>query len=438
MGAQDPEQDRTAHSRKRRALQSLESPRERLAESHLIPESADRPGDDPIFALNAEALRRARAGEDVLNSTIGALMRDDGRMAVLPTVFEAYRRVDPEKAAAYAPISGPPAFLRGVFEDLLPESPYVEQAVGAATPGGTGAIHHAIVNFLEPGQSLLTTNYYWGPYGILAKHTRRGIETFDMFGVDGRFDSAAMESALERLIARQDRVLVLLNTPCQNPTGYSLDDDDWERAIAVLLRAAERVPVTLLLDLAYARFAQPGSIRWPVFMDQLAGKVTMLFAWTASKAFAQYGARIGACVAVEPDPAERERIKNALGFSCRGTWSNCNHLGMLAITEILTDPELRQRCDAERAELRRLLTERAAAFNEHASTAGLRFPRYEGGFFVSVFTPDAARTSAIMRDAGVFVVPLEGAVRVAICATSADKIPRLVAALEEGVRGAEG
>ena len=151
----------------------MDSPCERSAESHLIPESADRPGDDPIFALDAEAQRRAKAGEDVLNSTIGALMRDDGRMAVMPTVFEAYRRVDPEKAAAYAPISGPPAFLRGVIEDLFPGSPFVEQAVAVSTPGGTGAIHHALVNFLEPGESLLTTSYYWGPYGILAKHTRR-------------------------------------------------------------------------------------------------------------------------------------------------------------------------------------------------------------------------------------------------------------------------
>jgi len=418
-------------------LQSLDSPPERSAESHLIPESANRPGDDPIFALNAKAQARAKAGEDVLNLTIGALMRDDGRMAVMPTVFEAYRRIDPEQAAAYAPISGPPAFLRSVIEDLFPDSSFVEQAVAVATPGGTGAIHHAIVNFLEPGESLLTTSYYWGPYGILAKHTRRGIETFDMFDVEGRFNTASMEVALDRLIARQDRVLILLNTPCHNPTGYSLDDDDWERAIAVILRAAERTPVTLMLDLAYAKFAKPGSIRWPSYMERLAGNVNMLFAWTASKAFAQYGARIGACIAVEPDPEERARIENALGFSCRGTWSNCNHLGMLAITEILTDPELHRSCDAERAELRRLLRERVLVFNEHAARAELLYPRYEGGFFVAVFTPDAQRTTEIMQAKGVFVVPLNGAVRVALCATPTNKIPRLVEASSRRRRPAD-
>ena len=80
----------------------------------LIPGSAERPGDDPIFALHAEAVRRAAAGESVLDATLGALMQDDGRLAILPVVSEAIRRVDPERAAAYAPISGPPAYLAAV------------------------------------------------------------------------------------------------------------------------------------------------------------------------------------------------------------------------------------------------------------------------------------------------------------------------------------
>src|SRR5258707_5751072 len=29
----------------------------------------------------------------------------------------------------------------------------------------------------------------------------------------------------------------------------------------------------------------------------------------------------------------RSRIASALSFACRGTWSNCNHLGLLAIAE---------------------------------------------------------------------------------------------------------
>ena len=103
-----------------------------------------------------------------------------------------------------------------------------------ATPGGTGALHHAIVNFIEPGQALLTTDYHWGPYETLAVHTGRRVETFGMFGPSGAFDTQAFERRLRELVARQGRALVLLNTPCHNPTGYSLDRAERESVAAVV------------------------------------------------------------------------------------------------------------------------------------------------------------------------------------------------------------
>jgi len=406
--------------------------------THLIDASVDRPGDDPIFALNAEAKQRAAAGEDVLNATIGALMGDDGRLAVMPSVFEAFGKVSAERAAAYAPIAGEPRFLAAVKRDLFGESALVEQAVAVATPGGTGAVHHGIVNVLEPGQKLLTTSYYWGPYQILAEHTRRGVETFRMFNEHGRLDMSSLERELARQVSEQGRVLLVLNTPCHNPTGYSLDEREWSALVSILMAHASEAPITLLLDLAYARFGASGSVSWVPFVEELAGEVLVMAAWTVSKSFAQYGARVGALVAVDPDPAERHRLQNALSYSCRGTWSNCNHLGMLAITELLADPVLRAKSDVERDELRKLLGQRVAEFNAEARKVGLPHPRYEGGFFVTVFTPDAELTARTMRASGVFVVPLQGGVRVALCSTPTRDIPRLVEALDRGVRAARG
>ena len=84
----------------------------------------------------------------------------------------------------------------------------------------------------------------------------------------------------------------------------------------------------------------------------------------------------------------------------------------------------------------RLLSERVRVFNREASRADLRFPRYEGGFFVAVFTGDAQTTAASCQEEGVFVVPMDGAVRVALCSTSAADVPRLVEVLARGVEAA--
>jgi aspartate/tyrosine/aromatic aminotransferase len=104
---------------------------------------------------------------------------------------------------------------------------------------------------------------------------------------------------------------------------------------------------------------------------------------------------------------------------------------MRAITKLLTDPALAKSSDAERDELKKLLGARVAAFNEAAKAKGLVYPRYEGGFFVTVFTDDAHDRALRMKEKGVFVVPAKGALRVALCSVAEKDVPRLVEALAE-------
>lgn len=405
--------------------------------SSVIPTARDRVGNDPIFVLNSEATRRAKAGESIINATIGALMTDDGQLAVLPSVLDAFAQARSSRSAGYAPISGIPAFRAAVLQSLFGGGPLAQQATAVATPGGTGAIYQAVVNALEPGQSLLTSNYYWGPYRAITAHAGRGIETFNMFGEDGAFDVEALAAGMERQASTQGRVLVVLNFPCHNPTGYSLSPEEWSRVSDVVCRIGKQVPVTVLLDVAYMRYGGAAATSWVDAVQDMLRAATVLVAWTASKSFTQYGARIGALVALHRDPGELDQLENALGFTCRATWSNCNHVGQLAVAKLLTDRELIERSQAERDGLLRLLQTRIDAFNDAASSLGLSIPRYDSGFFVAAFTRDSETTARVMREGGVYVVPLEGAVRVALCCTPASVIPRLTTVLAQGV-GAAG
>jgi len=410
-----------------------------VVHSHpLIPASLDRPGDDPIFTLHGMAVARAAKGEDVLNCTLGALVEDDGSLAVMPSVHEALRRAPMAKASAYAPISGPPTFLEAVEHDLFSGHALQGKCVAAATPGGSGAIYNAVTNFLEPGQKALTTSFYWSPYAILTGLSGRGLTTFNMFGPDGHLDLADFERKLTGLIDEQGRAMVIVNSPCHNPVGYSFNDAEWAGLLDVMARASERGPAVLLIDYAYAKYAPAGGADWREHVAGHLDRVPTLIAWTASKSFAQYGARVGALVALSEDADMRTRMQNAMGFTCRGTWSNCNHLGMLAVTDVLTDDELRAGWDADRARLVEMLDGRVRRFNEQAAQHGLVYPRYEGGFFVSVFSEDPEGAAAHMRDAGVFAVPLQGAIRLGLCATPESKIQRLVEATAAGVAAVGG
>jgi aspartate/tyrosine/aromatic aminotransferase len=145
---------------------------------------------------------------------------------------------------------------------------------------------------------------------------------------------------------------------------------------------------------------------------------------------------VGALVALHRDAEEVRQMDNALGYACRATWSNSHHLGQLAVTELLTDPDLAARIATERHGLMELLQERVDAFNRQAREASLPTPRYDAGFFVTVFTPDQDVTAAAMRERGVYVVPIPGAVRIAICSTPAASVPRVVAAVQAGLAAA--
>src|SRR3954467_590355 len=164
---------------------------------YVIPSHQGRPSDDPIFALNKEATARKVRGEAVVNGTVGALLHDDGKLAILPTAARAVHEVPAEEWAPYAPIAGAPDFLSAVAKDLFRDEPeMLASAVSAATPGGTGALRHAIANYLEPGQSLLTTSFYWGPYQTLCDESDRDAPTFSMFDAAGKLDGAAMDGPL--------------------------------------------------------------------------------------------------------------------------------------------------------------------------------------------------------------------------------------------------
>src|SRR5690606_4860806 len=103
------------------------------------------------------------------------------------------------------------------------------------------------------------------------------------------------------------RALVIVNDPCNNPTGYSMDGEEWRAVAEVIGRVGRRAPVALLLDRAYERFAPGETTAWREHLPAMLASATVLVAWTASKSFLLYGARVGALVALHEDADTRRR-----------------------------------------------------------------------------------------------------------------------------------
>ena len=102
---------------------------------------------------------------------------------------------------------------------------------------------------------------------------------------------------------------------------------------------------------------------------------------------------------------------------------------MLGDHRLLTDPALRAR--GRRASASGSCgssTSASRAFNARGEAAGLRYPRYDGGFFTTVFAPEGADGARLLRcaNAACSWCPRVTDVRVALCSVAERDAPRLV------------
>lgn len=379
------------------------------------------PTEDAIFGVNTRAGQCIRefGKENVIDATIGKLLDDEGNLLVLASVDEVYRSLKPEEYANYAPIAGTPGFRKAAIQAALKNNSLKRIPRACAAPGGTGALRLAVGNYSSIGDTILTTDWHWGPYGKIAGEIGRSVETFRLFDENRKFDVEEFRSHVNGLAEKQDTLLIILNTPGQNPTGYRLTDDEWKAVISVLSALPSSKKIALVADTAYIDFAgDEDDVRTflPLF-DTLPSNVMALLAYSFSKTFTLYGMRCGALIGLAPDEQTADEFARVTEYSGRASWSNCVRAGQAIIEHIYADPKLLDRVTAERTEIRNMLLDRGAAFAEEAAKCGLDMLPYNGGFFAVVPCENAKEAGLkLEKEAHAFTIPFGDGLRVSLAA----------------------
>ncbi len=380
---------------------------------------------DPIFEAGqaCQAAIKKFGVEKVTNATIGTVLDDAGNLAVLPTVEKVFREMQMAEFTAYAPILGRADYLAGVRK-IISAPPNHSAAV--ATSGGTGAIHHAIANYAERGDKVLTSDWHWGTYGVICNETGKNLVTFKLFDADYKnFNINSFSDSVEEILEMQDSLLIILNTPAHNPTGYALSDAEWDKVLNVIrLNAAKGNKITLLVDIAYIDFSGDKETAW-AFMKKftdIPSNVLILIAFSMSKSYTFYGQRTGALVAISADENVIAEFNDTNKYSSRATWSNINHGAQVLFSKINGDENLRAALVNERKNLRELVNRRAEIFVHEAAECGLQIVPYSGGFFIAVPAENPAAVCEKLHEDLIFAVPLKLGIRVAACSTPVQKM----------------
>lgn len=411
-----------------------------MAESMAASHSKGKFATDKIFGASAAAAQACvtHDKEKVVNATIGAIMDDEEKLACIPTVEKVLRGLPINDLIAYAPISGLPEYLDATinlaFADQRPDAYFSS----VATAGGTGALHHAIWNYSEFGDTVLTSDWFWGPYNVLCTEMRRKLAVYELFDAQRNFNISSFETKVKELLAKQDSLLVILNTPAHNPTGYSLSESDWEKVLDVCKTQAKQPAkkITLLVDIAYIDYAGEKNETRKFFklFSKLPANLLGVVAFSMSKGYTMYGQRTGAMIGVSSSKAVIEEFAAINQYTSRATWSNINRGAMRLLTAIDQDKVLLAQFESERDALYRLIRDRADLFMQEAKACGLNMLPYRAGFFLSIPAADPDAVCEKLHDDLVFAVPLKMGVRVAICATPTHKVKGMAEKIERALQ----
>lgn len=392
---------------------------------------------DKVFkAAVAANMAKDIHGDKVVNATLGTLFDEDGNFVALDSVWGPYESISKVKKAKYASsIQGNPEFRDAVYGWLFGDLEKKIECEIIATPGGAGAISSTLKNILNPGETVVKPSQGWGPYKTMAAENDLTLSDYNMFA-NGEFDLVDFEKTLNKVMDAQGKVLVIINDPCHNPTGYTLRPDEWDDIIDIVNKLSKKGPTIILNDIAYVDYNNQGD-KWKSHFSKynnLEKNVMVVIAFSCSKTLTAYGARVGAQVVITKDKKQLNAFKDAAIYSARSIWSTVNNSAMELFSLIASDEYLLSRYKIEKQEYIELLKDRAEIITKEAEKVNLELYPFVEGFFVTVKVIDDKEKVALnmtLQKDNIFTVEVDGGLRIAICSVPKRKLKGLAKRIKD-------
>lgn len=246
-----------------------------------------------IIAQSAEAKKRA----DRIDATIG-IAAEKGMPLYLDAIRESLPGLSPNEAFPYAPTAGIPALREAWRNEIIRKNPKLADknfSLPVVATGLTHAISVALDLFANPGDTVIVPDFYWDNYELIAVD-RLGVDLreFPFFNALGALNVDALADALRG--SRGGKAVLLLNFP-NNPTGYTLTEDEAKKLVGAIRAEAEQGTKILVVcdDAYFGLFFEDGLNTESLFADlaDLHPNVLAVKADAATKEELVWGFRVG-------------------------------------------------------------------------------------------------------------------------------------------------
>lgn len=379
-----------------------------------------------ILKISKDALEASKIYPDVINASIGMFYDEDKKIGGMPIVTKAIRNLPDEDILPYPAVDGGPMFKKNLITWVF--GPYEHDlkahfSINAcATPGGSGAIASTFSIFTKPGDSVFVSDIRW-QYERFADRAKINVFEHQLFDGDA-FNLTSFKKRLDELCRIQHRVIVIINDPCHNPTGFTLSEHEFSHILETLNQKKDN-EIIFLYDLAYLEFSHEANNRKKLSMlPVLDQHVTTIIAFSGSKTFGVYGLRLGAAIILTKSEERTKKIHMQYINEARGSWSATPTASIELFNQFsIADNKKSFLVDLDR--INSLVQKRSASFITQAKAIGLKTHPFRSGFYTVVLTKDPDRDYLKLAEHRIFAVPMNGGVRFALCSLSLKEIEGL-------------
>ncbi len=376
---------------------------------------------DPIFAVAKTAL--ADPDPSTVNATAGSIYDEDGQIVVLKSFYSAFDSITAKDKARYSEsYAGNAVYQDAVYRHVLQGKIDLPTKV-IASAGGTGAVSLIFKDILEAGDHIIIPKVAWVSYKTMAHEFGLVPVTYDHDDLDD------LIAKIDETANRQDKVVLAINSPCQNPTGQTMSFASWKRLLDHINELDK--PVVLLNDIAYIDYCKDPVKEREYFslFNDISDNVLVAIAFSISKTMTAYGLRLGALIIIHRDEKTLEACYSALARSCRNLWSNPNTGAMLAFAKVINEDY--EEFLKEKARYIDLLADRSKIFIDEAKEVGLPTYEYTDGFFVTIKDERLDALYDAMIADHIYPVKVTDGIRVAICSIPKAKLHGLAKRIKD-------
>lgn len=381
---------------------------------------------DTVFKLAslAKKAKKELGNDKVIDATLGSLYDEDNNLVTLNSFFNTYRNLDNSDYAKYSStFSGNYKYKEAIKEYVIGNSFKNLKERIVATPGGTGAISITISNMLSKDETIIVPNIGWTSYNIMAKEINLNIVQYKMFDDNNNFNLIDLKSKIKDSLNKQNKALVIINSPLHNPTGYSLTNNEWKELVRFINEDCDNKEVILLNDIAYIDYSYNLDTVKDYFkeLDNLNNNALLVICYSCSKTFTIYGMRLGASIILHKDEEVLDELANAYDKSCRTYWSNSNNGAMTSISNVLNDNY--NEFIKEKEQYINLLKERSDILLKEAKENELPIYPYKEGFFITIKVDNSIKDKyhqELIKE-NIFTVQVNEGIRVAVCSLPTNK-----------------